>query len=93
MRKQFGQRLRAARQAVGYETARDFAVALDIEESALSNYERGIRRPPNDVLQRIRDRTKVTADYLYFGDISGLPLGLYAKLREIPGHDQLEERH
>lgn len=92
MRADFGKRLRYARRAAGFETARELAIAIDIEESVLSHYELGKRRPPNDVLLKIRTRLRVTTDYLYFGDTSGLSVALEARLRELPGHDRLVER-
>ncbi len=46
---------------------------LEITPQRLNNYERGIRPLDIDLADRLVDRWKVTLDWLYRGDDSGLP--------------------
>jgi transcriptional regulator with XRE-family HTH domain len=79
----FAARLRAVREACGYATRRAFADALGIEEGAYGKYERAESYPHPETLGRIRQLTGATADFLYFGDESGLPVGLHRRLRAL----------
>lgn len=76
-----GKRLRAARLAAGFETARQFAQAIGVEEKTYSTYERGTRGIPFAVLRLAALRLQVTSDYLLWGDVSGLPVRMYERLR------------
>lgn len=42
----------------------DLAQALGVAQSMLSNWERGIHRPPDDIIFEIADRYGVSTDYL-----------------------------
>ncbi len=79
-KRQVGQRLRAVRTAAGYATAREFAEKLDIEENTLTSWERGQRLIEPEDLAGVRKLTGVTADYIYYGDPSGLPPELAGNL-------------
>ncbi len=79
----FAGRLRLVREACGFATRRAFAQALGIEEAAYRKYERAESYPHPETLGRIRQLTGATADYLYFGDESGLPVSLHRKINEI----------
>lgn len=46
----------------------EFASQLGISQSQLSKYERGITVPPGDVLVRIKERFRVSIDWLLTGD-------------------------
>lgn len=81
----FADRLRQVREACGFATRRGFAQALGIEDAAYRKYERAESYPQPDTLGRIRQLTGATADYLYFGDESGLPVGLHRKIMELRG--------
>ena len=64
--KAVGRRLRELR---GFDTNQaDFAKRLGISQSQLSKYERGVAVPPADVLIRIKERLKVSVDWLLFGE-------------------------
>ena len=60
-----GRRLRELR---GFEmTQGEFANQLGISQSQLSKYERGIAAPSADVLIRIKERLRVSIDWLLIG--------------------------
>ena len=79
----FAERIALVREASGFATRRGFAQALGIEEAAYRKYERGESYPHPETLGRIRQLTGATADYLYFGDEAGLPVGLHRKIMEL----------
>lgn len=59
----FGERLKKARLKKGM-TQEFVAKKLGITFQALSNYERGLRDPDNELLRKMADLYNVTADYL-----------------------------
>jgi transcriptional regulator with XRE-family HTH domain len=64
--KALGRRLRQLR---GFDvTQQEFAERLGISQSQLSKYERGTTAPPADVLMRIKNRCRVSIDWLLTGD-------------------------
>jgi transcriptional regulator with XRE-family HTH domain len=67
-KREVGLRLRAAREAAGFPTARQFAARLRISESRLTKYERGDRYPPLLCLAAIRSITQLSIDFLVTGD-------------------------
>jgi transcriptional regulator with XRE-family HTH domain len=79
----FADRLRLVREACGFATRRAFAQALGIEEAAYRKYERAESYPQPETLGRIRQLTGATADYLYFGDESGLTVSLHRRISAI----------
>lgn len=79
--RQIGRRLRAVRLAAGYETAREFAAEIGVEEKTYSTYERGTRKAPFAVIRKAAGRLQITSDYLLWGDASGLPVRIYERLR------------
>ena len=83
MRKEFGRRLKAVRLATGYRTIRAFAQEVDVHEDTLGMWELGKRMPPPHELHKILKRTRVTSDFLYYGDKAGVPLDLYNKIAKI----------
>ena len=61
-----GRRLRQLR---GFDvTQEEFANKLGISQSQLSKYERGVAYPPADVLIRLKERLRVSIDWLLTGD-------------------------
>lgn len=70
LKKRFGERLRAARMVAGYETGRDFARDLGIEDFTYRKYERGQSVPPLDVLEDICRLTGREVGWLLFGTSS-----------------------
>jgi len=65
--KSLGRRIRELR---GFNvTQGEFAKKLDVSQSQLSKYERGVVAPPADVLIRIKEQFRVSIDWLLTGDI------------------------
>ena len=64
MMRDFGKRLRAARELTGYDTAEEFAVELGIEGPRYRKWERGDAWPPLDKLAQINKITNVSMDRL-----------------------------
>jgi DNA-binding XRE family transcriptional regulator len=64
--KAVGRRLRQLR---GFDISQEeFARRLEISQSQLSKYERGVAAPPAEVLIRIKERLRVSIDWLLSGD-------------------------
>ena len=63
--KAVGRRLREVR---GFDMSQEeFADLLGISQSQLSKYERGVAAPAADVLVRIKERLRVSVDWLLTG--------------------------
>jgi transcriptional regulator with XRE-family HTH domain len=61
-----GRRLRQLR---GFDiTQEEFAHKLGVSQSQLSKYERGVAAPPADILIRIKERLRISIDWLLTGD-------------------------
>ena len=59
---------RRIRQVRGFDLTQEaFAEQLGISQSQLSKYERGLISPPADVLLRIKEKFKVSVDWLLTG--------------------------
>ena len=74
--------LREEKQISQAELARD----LEVMQSAVGNWEAGVRRPNFDMLQRLAEYFSVPADYLLGGDAE-LVL-LTRKLADVPDEDK-----
>lgn len=66
---QVGQRLRLARQAAGFKTARAFAQAHDIAQSTYSQYETGKRHFSVGVLAKLTECLKINPNWLVCGKL------------------------
>ena len=64
---EFAARLKAARELIGYESAREFALALDIGYARYCNYEGGRRMPNNTVIMKLCDFMGISAQWLKSG--------------------------
>ena len=64
--KSYGARLKTARQALGFATAKDFALHLGMKEQTYRNYERGDRKVSYEELQKIAE-AGVSMDWLILG--------------------------
>ena len=60
----FAQRLKAAREGAGFETAKDFAQALGVEENRYRHWERGSAQPDLAMLTRITRLLKIEPNEL-----------------------------
>ena len=78
-----GERLRQAREALGY-TGRggqaQFARLLGITRDKLSSYEVGKAYPSALIVQQLWREYRVSADFLFSGEISALPHGMAGRL-------------
>jgi transcriptional regulator with XRE-family HTH domain len=74
-----GRRLAAARAAAGLSQV-DFARRLRVPVANLSNWENGWAMVPPLYATKIFMLLRVTSDYLYLGNPSGLPHDLYEKM-------------
>jgi transcriptional regulator with XRE-family HTH domain len=68
-----GKRLERLRMALGLPNQAEFCRKLGVAPNRWNQYENGSRRITLDVVNKLRQRFGVTADYIYFGDESGLP--------------------
>lgn len=69
---EIAERLIWLRTALGMSQA-DICRRLDVAPNRWNQYESGERRITIEVVGRLRDAFGVTADWVYFGDESGLP--------------------
>jgi ribosome-binding protein aMBF1 (putative translation factor) len=67
MRAAFARRLEAARMTAGYETMRDFAAALGVEEGRYRRWEAAETEPDLLHLQKIARLTHISLDVLITG--------------------------
>lgn len=81
-RKAVGKRLRALRVAKGFDTLRAFAHDLGPEEDRYDAWEKGKSLIPAQFVEVLRDRYGVTADWIYFGDASGLTVAMHKELSQ-----------
>lgn len=77
--KAVAKRLKAIRKARKVSTQLDMANLIGASENQYNNWERGLPLPAGFAI-KIAARTGVTLDYIYRGDISGLPLWLANEL-------------
>lgn len=75
-------RLIALREALGYNQV-GFAQLVGLSQPALSNYEKGFRRPDYDACLKIKIKTGATRDWILDGDRAGLPQELLMKLPDL----------
>ena len=85
-------RLVATREALELRPV-DVCRRLGVEANTLSQWESGDRRPNLDDMIRYCAEFRVTLDWIYLGDPSGLPLALAQKLIpriSLPSHEDVE---
>lgn len=78
------ERLIRLRHATGL-TQSAFAAAAGIAANTYNHYERAKSRPELDKATLICDRFHVTLDWLYFGEMAGLPYQTVERLRAAAG--------
>lgn len=83
MKEGFGKRLRLARKAAGYRTAKDFADKLEIDQNLYSPYESRSYIPKPATLWKFKQYLGITTDYLLFGDESALQVDIYKKIKVV----------
>lgn len=75
-----GQRLFAARQALGL-SARAVCEAISVRPNTYSQWENGKALIDPLAATRLKERYGISLDYLYAGDLSGLPFSLGIKIQ------------
>jgi transcriptional regulator with XRE-family HTH domain len=70
-----GNRLELTRRALGLAQG-DFASRAGIARNAYNQYETGTNRPQLDAAFKLCDTYRLTLDWIYFGDASGLRFDL-----------------
>lgn len=73
-------RLKATREALGFDKQSDFAKQLGLDKSSYNLFENGKRRLTNAVALRLRRKFGISLDWLYCGDVSSLPNKITSKL-------------
>lgn len=76
-------RLRAAREAMGHSQA-DICRLTGIRSGTYNQWEQAVGRPELDKAMILRDKLGWTLDYIYRGDITGLPFAIASKLGAQP---------
>jgi len=71
-----GKRLRLVRRWLSLDQE-EFALALGVSRTALSNYERGERPFPVHAAVRLRQRFGIPLDFIYCGSLAGVPHELF----------------
>jgi DNA-binding XRE family transcriptional regulator len=85
LKRAIGDRLRQAREALGYENMAEFARMHDLTRDKLNHWEKGRYYPDPLFITRLWDRHRITADWIYLGVIAGLPHSLGENLLAAPG--------
>lgn len=78
-----GRRLAVVRVAKGFFTIKAFADELEEDQDNMRKWEGGVVNPPERLLGKLKERYKVTSDYILFGDDSGLTNALTADIRRV----------
>jgi transcriptional regulator with XRE-family HTH domain len=67
-----GERLRIAREALGLEQT-EMAELYGLDKTKLSHWERGKHYPAPAFIARLWERHRIPADWIYLGEVSGVP--------------------
>lgn len=79
-----GKRLQQLRLAKDFDYIRHFAEAIGVNEARYDKWEKGRALVPPEVVLRLKAMYGITADWLYYGEESGLTVSLAAELRGTP---------
>lgn len=75
-------RLARTREALGFESQEAFAATLGLGKGTYNPFETGKRRISLDVAIRLREVHKISLDWTYCGDPSGLPVKVYLAISQ-----------
>lgn len=78
-RADIAKRLILLREAFGL-SQRQLCAMTGIGVTSWNNYERAVKRIPVDKVAILRARLGVTGDWIYWGDVSGLPATILSRL-------------
>lgn len=87
--KEIGKRLRLLRLAKGFEKQPPMAQLLGVSNNRYNNWEVGVVAIPITFANILCAKTGATTDYIYRGDVSGLPVRLASALQEISSKEGL----
>ena len=87
-KKQVGRRIMAIRKRK-FLTLIEFAIRIGASKSSVSDWEKGFRLPPEDVLTKIAIMGNTTVDKLLFGDGKNDVEEIYQRLIKLPKADIL----
>ena len=71
-----GERMRLVREAKGFPHQGAFAKLLGVSQSRYANWEQGLHPIPYDFAIKLHALTGANLDFIYRGDMSGLPAQL-----------------
>lgn len=77
-----GARLELSRQALGMDQ-RSFAGGAGIKTNTYNQYETGTNRPQIDAALALKDHYRLTLDWIYAGDMSGLSNHLHSAIANL----------
>ena len=77
-----GLRLKAARLVLGVERQDVMANVLGVQPSAYNNWEKGHRLPDVAAMVRLLNRSGVSLDWIFAGELRSMPFDLAARLQE-----------
>ena len=80
-KREVGARLEATRLALGFDHQADMCREIKAEPNTWNQWERGVRLIDLGVAIRLCSRFGLTLDWIYRGDMAGLPLSLAGKVR------------
>jgi transcriptional regulator with XRE-family HTH domain len=78
-----GKRLKLLREALGYTghgAQKRFCMLIGVRETTWNNYERGRSKITQPNMLKLKRKTGVTSDWVYFGDGDELPLNIARRL-------------
>ena len=87
-----GHRLKLLREVLGYKgrgNQTKFASMIGVADTTWNNYERGRAKITPQNLLKLKRKTGVTSDWVYFGDSTDLPLNIARRL--LPPEELLDE--
>jgi transcriptional regulator with XRE-family HTH domain len=85
--KAIGKRLRAFRETTGL-SQKEFAAGAGIQDTTYNQYEQGKSQPKVEYAYALCDTYGLTLDWIYSGDLSGLP---YRIVKNLQGKDVLAD--
>lgn len=77
-----GQRLELTRRAIGMAQG-EFAERAGISRNTYNQYEQGVNRPQLEAAFKLSDTYRLTLDWIYFGDPSGLRFDLAETIKAL----------
>jgi transcriptional regulator with XRE-family HTH domain len=80
-------RLGLLRRAKGVDSKTRMAALIGATTNQYNNWENAIGQPPVAFAVRIASLTGATLDYIFLGDVSGLPIKLTILLSELEAND------